>query len=162
MSVYANADMAETRMRRALKYQLEQVTESNGYQNTIREVHEEVLNLSAVLNFPAVIMQSLREVVLNQDQSDGLWHNEVEMDLICILRDGADPVLARESLKADILHRLGNFWTLPNEAGAATAMMVRYNGSVPFGIKINSPKVGVAINIRVQYRQVITDPSVAG
>lgn len=162
MGLYANTDSAETRFRLALKYQLKQITKGNGYKNDIGDIFDRIPTRNQVQGYPAVVIVFGKENILNEDMSDQLWHKEVPLVLLAMVMDNADAPLARETLKQDIEHRLGNYWQLPTAEGVESCFVLRLTGSEPFGMLLNEPRVGVAIGLKVQYRQDILDPSVAG
>lgn len=161
MSVYSQADLAETRMRLGLKHQLKQIRKGNGYRSDLDTIYDRLPTSKQIEQFPAVVIVFGREAIKNEDQSDQLWHIEQPLVLLVHVNDTDDAVLARESIKWDIITHLGRNPTLPGEDGVETAMSLSYTGSEPFGMILNEPRVGVAVGFKILYRPDILDPSVA-
>lgn len=161
MGLYANPQAAETRLRLALKYQLQQVTIAGGYRNDLVEVWDKIPSRNELASFPCAVLVFGKEEVLNTDQSEQLWHIEVPIVIMAFVNDNDDAALARESIKLDIKQRLGNYWQIPGPDGVETAFQTRYTGAEPFGMVANEPRVGVAIGFRIRFREDILDPSVA-
>lgn len=159
--IYSAEKLAETRLREGLKYQLRQIRRGAGYRNDLNAIFDRLPTTKQIEAFPAAVLVFGKEVIENQDQSDQLWHIRLPIVILAHVMDAADAALARETIKWDVITRLGKNPTLPGEDGVETAMSLSYTGSEPFGMILNEPRVGVALGFDIRYRPDILDPSVA-
>lgn len=159
---YANSDSAKTRLRKALVYNFSKITQAEGYKNDIGDIYTSYVDRGRIANWPAVAIVPGVERVLNEDMSDDLLHKELDISGMVYLRESEDADLAREEMLADIETMIGLNFTLQDESGDETCLVCWMTGSEPFGMVANEPQIGFVFGIRIRYRQIINDASVAG
>lgn len=165
---YSEQESGETRMRKALVWNLGQITRDNGYKTTIQKVFTRPPSLAQISNnYPTVVALFGREIREGRDQSDQQWALNVPLVLMVYVEEANDVDLACERVKMDILSRFGGGsgdanarWMLPGEDGAETCLVMAYEGSEQFGMIMNQPKVGIMLYYSIRYRLDIGDPSI--
>jgi hypothetical protein len=154
----------------AAEYGLGQITVANGYNNTVREIHDPPIEANAMKEFPAFNVfegEDLCENALGNlhEQTGGnqcKLFNSLILELDGYLNVVETPRKARNKLLADVQKYFGLHWNIPDINGTASAFNCMYLSSVPFGVEVNKPLVGITIRLRVWYDQKLTDPTLRG
>lgn len=164
-------DSARRRIREALAYQFAKITEADGYPITVfpDSIFFTMPVRSAILKWPAVVILSGREQVRNTNISDQLLHKAITYTVLVYAAPETVPAEEAERFCEDALacveELIGNNDTLPDAAGAATAMTSLVGSNEAFRKLVgvdgkSTPYHGIAVEVRVWYRQEIKDPSI--
>lgn len=164
---YANANHVKTNIRTALSYGLKQITIANGYFNNVGQVFYSIPTRGMIVDYPSCVLlwgetptESPEGSESRVDQSDGLLHKFASLTTLWYIKEGNDAALAREQLLADVEYRIGNYFTIPNSGGVATCLHSWIDSEEPISWNYNEPLIGQKIDIKIRYRQSITDPTV--
>jgi hypothetical protein len=159
-----------TAQHAAIVYQLQQIKESNGYNNTIHEVFDSEYNEFDLTNFPCAIITNDEDRILNSQaqmnpQGHLIKHHDFIFDVYS--NDMNNLSDAQDAITADVEKRFladnVRNW-LPGSTGAKTCTEIMFFDAhkawqVREGLKVK-PKFtcGVRFSIRCYYGQSITDP----
>ena len=158
---YTNPKSAITRCRESLYWNFKQIQKSAGYLNSVGDIFFEPPQQADIKNYPAIVLLRGVTKVLNEDQSEQLWHKRIDYTCMVYLNDNTDPTLARETMMQDLEMRLGNNFMLNGEDGTETCRVTALTGDQPFGMVLNKPAIGFVFGFSVWLAQSIIDPSVA-
>lgn len=164
---YTNSAHVKTNIRTALSYNLKQITIANGYFNTVGQVFYSIPTRGAIQDYPSCVLlwgetptETPEGTGSRVDQSDSLLHKLASLTTLWYLKEGNDPALAREQLLADVEYRIGNYSHIPDSLGARTCLHAWIDSEEPISWNYNEPLIGQKIDIKIRYRQQITDPTV--
>lgn len=163
---YATTPTVRERILAALAYQIAQITEGGGYKTTILTVVIGLDRRKDISEWPAVIIRPGIERVVNESYSDDLQHKEMDAVLLCMPSPSvvthAGAVEFQNNVLADIEKLIGENSTLPDPSGNETCFVARVMGAAPFERIEGQTFPGIAVNVKIRYRQEIKDPTVSG
>lgn len=141
------------------------ITRENGYNFTVARAYDPPVSVEQIPDFPAVNVALGKETCENASDlgltgNRGVLHMALPVNLEAFMRVSNDVRLAQYNMERDIKKYFSMNYTIPYQ-GADTVFALKYNGSVPFGIKENvaAGLCGVDINLTLFYRQLLNDPT---
>lgn len=144
------------RITEAILYNLLQITTAGGYNYTVREANCPAKSVEQFKDYPAINVYTEERRTGWETQN---WLKEVAVTLDCYLHDINNPSNAQDKMLADVQKRFGSFYWVPDSNGSAVAANCVYYKCLPFGVKSTVPLIGVNIQLVLQYRQQIINPS---
>jgi hypothetical protein len=151
----------------AVLWGLVQIKTSSGYNTTIKHAYDPEVSIDEVLEYPSVLLDEGSEDCANSNIGSHLQtggneaglHNSFDLSLHCCLNEVNNAREARNKIKADIQKYFGLHPRIPNSFGVDTAFNCFYRGATPWGVDKQKPLTGITVDIRVWYRQKLTDPT---
>ncbi len=148
----------------AIKSQLETITVTNGYWNTVGEVYTSLAQRATTPRWPAIEVVTGREDTENEDMGDQALHKVLNIRLLCYqLPNAPTQDQARtfqQRMKADIEYLFGNNPSLKDSNGDSRCFNSIVAGAAPFPRLDGQNYNGIMVDVRVWYRQDLKDPSV--
>lgn len=157
-SIYENEKSATQRFIDALVFGLKSIKTEAGYNNTVRQVFTEYPTQSQLVNYPSIAIVQGREVT-DWDSTEDMI-NTMNIVLVVFCHDQGDPTNARLTLKKDIHRHFGLNWMVRGEDDVETCRLIRPASYEPFGMYINTPKIGFIMELVAQYNQDVNDPTI--
>lgn len=155
--LYLNQDSATQKLLNALVFGLKSITKEAGYDNTVKRVFTEYPTQSQLVDYPCIAVIQGRENT-DWDATEEMI-NTLNILLVVFCHEQTDPTNARLSLKKDIHRNLGLNWMLRGEDDSETCRLIRPSSYEPFGMFINTPKIGFVMELVAQYNQDVNDPT---
>lgn len=158
---YANQS-ARTKLREAIKWNVQQITAANGYRSTVWQVYDPPKNIAQMSQLPACNLYWGRE----SNDNDGIVGNNQLLDvqfsfiLSFVLSSINDPALEQDKILADVQQRFGKYFYIPGSDGNRTAFNCIFRSSEPWSHQSQTPRCGIDIEIEVWYRLRIDNPDV--
>lgn len=158
---YAN-ESARTKLREAIKWNVQQITAANGYRSTVWQVYDPPKNIAQISEFPSCNLYWGRE----SNENDGIVGNNQLLDirfsflLSFVLSDINDQALEQDKILADVQQRFGKYFYIPGSDGNRTAFNSIFRYSEPWSHESQKPRCGIDIEIDVWYRLKIDNPDV--
>jgi len=154
------SDTVRTKLREAIKWNLQQIATSGGYRSTIYKVYDPPRAISALGEFPSANVSWGREERTNEhiNGNNELLDIRFEVQVDVFISESDDPALAQDKMIADIQQRFGQNWYIQGSDGERTAFNCLFAASEPFGIEGQKPNCGVSVMIEVWYRIKLTNP----
>lgn len=152
--------LIRTKLREALVYSLEQITEANSYWVTLRRVYDPPKNMDEMTEFPTVNLLIGKEERMN----DRLLGNNSLLDLKWTVRidvflsESNNPPAEIDRVVASVQKYFGHNYYIPGSDGNRTAFNCIYLSSEPFGTELSEPNCGVSIELETFYRIQLTNP----
>jgi hypothetical protein len=152
-------DSIITRIREDLIYNLEGITEQNGFCNTVKEVYNIGKSPENGQSFPAI------EVDFVEYTNEKLGGYQIDwvasVDLIISLQTD-DPIIDRETILTDVKQKLyenakERIGFIPNENGDSVCTMIEINKVTFSGIQETKPNYKVTINLEVKFSESLSD-----
>ena len=143
-----------TRLRNAVKFNVEQLTTENSYRSQIRNVYDPPRNLNNMGDLPAVNLHWGSETHLGDrfKGNNALLNLPLRVEMDFITRDIEDPNETIDKFIADVQEHFGHNFYIPDEAGDRTVFDCVYDGAEPWGIDEQSPLVGATVILNITYR----------
>ena len=154
-----------TKLRKAIKYQLEQITTGNSYRKTINRVYDPPKNMEDMVEYPCVNLMWGREFDTEERKAGNRAMHDIHMTcrIEVFLHEHSDTIVDEiDKVLADVQEKFGVNYYITGEDDERTAFVCYYIGSEPFGTDKTKPNCGISIELSVHYRILIGDPTVMG
>lgn len=136
---------------------LKTIKKNSGYNFDIRNVYDNVIDFSKIVEFPSInIIDEGEKCATGSVLKSGGGLLPIEMSLIfqCIINDVNNPKQFRSRILEDIKKYFGINYTI---SGSASQCL--YKGASPWGIQATIPLIGIDIKYKILYRQSLSDPT---
>jgi hypothetical protein len=151
------SDSVLTKIRKALVYQLSQITTANNYLTNVHNVYDEMMALENMKEYPSAIVVMMKDEAKSEEIVT--TNKQVVYEVIFGLHEINDMATAKENVIQDVEKRLGIYYMLPSSEGECTCKIARVIESLTYGYKENKPNGLVILKILVEYRQLTQDPT---
>lgn len=156
------ADTVLTAMRKAVKYQLQQILITNGYLSSVQEVNDPPKSMESMVKFPCVNILWPRETNRSEQRIAGnnpLIDIESVVQFDFFISNINDPMLVIDKLIADVQKLFGTNFEITGSTGARTVFNCLYEGHERWGTDRTNPNFGVSIYLKIWYRISLTNPT---
>ena len=143
------------------------LVQEEGYYKTIHKTYYPPIAQTEMREYPCCNLHIEEEECDNEfnvqiAMNQALLHNEFIAKIDIFLKENEDPEKAQGRILADVQRFFGVNYYIPDVDGEATVFYCCYAGSQAWGIEKSNPDTGITVQLRIKYRQQLTDPTVSG